>query len=60
MLKHSLRRVAVKELAGEIGGAAEVEDVLAELESESRHQQSLSFRALLFPLRRQSRALWPR
>ena len=35
MLKHRLRRVAVQELAEEIGGAAEVEDVLAELESES-------------------------
>ena len=35
MLKHCLRRVAVQELAEEIGGAAEVEDVLAELESES-------------------------
>ena len=35
MLKHRLRRVAVQELAAEIGGAAEVEDVLAELESES-------------------------
>ena len=35
MLKHRLRRVAVQELAEEIGGVAEVEDVLAELESES-------------------------
>ena len=35
MLKHRLLRVAVQELAEEIGGAAEVEDVLAELESES-------------------------
>ena len=35
MLKHRLRRVAVQELAEGIGGAAEVEDVLAELESES-------------------------
>ena len=35
VLKHCLRRVAVQELAEEIGGAAEVEDVLAELESES-------------------------
>ena len=35
MLKHRLRRVAVQELPEEIGGAAEVEDVLAELESES-------------------------
>ena len=47
VLKHRLRRVAVQELAEEIGGAAEVEDVLAELESEShvaRHQQNLSLR----------------
>ena len=35
MLKHRLRRVAVQELAEEIGGAAEVEDVLAELELRS-------------------------
>ena len=35
VLKHRLRRVAVQELAEEIGGAAEVEHVLAELESES-------------------------
>ena len=32
MLKHRLRRVAVQELAEEFGGAAEVEDVLADLE----------------------------
>ena len=35
VLEHRMRRVAVQELAGEIGGTAEVEDVLAELESES-------------------------
>ena len=35
VLKHRLRRVAVREVAGEIGGTAEVEDVLAELESKS-------------------------
>ena len=35
VLKHHLRHVAVQEVAEEIGGAAEVEDVLAELESES-------------------------
>ena len=35
VLKHRLRRVAVQELAEEVSGAAEVEDVLAELESES-------------------------
>ena len=50
MLKHRLRRVAVQELAEEIGGAAEVEDVLAEVESElhrvaapAKPQSSLSF-----------------
>ena len=56
VLKHRLRCVAVRELAGEIGGAAEVEDVLAKLESES-HRGAAPATLGSSRLRRPSRAL---
>ena len=63
MLKHRLRCVAVQELAEEIGGAAEEEDVLAQAGvrvTPWRGTRKASVGVLLFPLRRRSRALWQR